>query len=262
MYWKWLKCPKKGFQVQPQRKRTSWSTNIEPNIKKRRSWDSGFPEIETCKLWWNDTLQWYMIIELSAAFVAKMANTWTCRPTGDTNAWVYLRQNSSHLLPECHLCQLATMIEVTSSMRQVCYLDMFRYMVHFPTFNFPIWMHMQRIPSAIILLFCICILLNEHPLDSILSGVWWHSGHPVCGWEQPSEWTWHWRWAMRVRNGIFEYYYYLQLVDTLKYISMIYWYVQLKNNVVSKEKVNEDDRMVAITWLLIFNTQFNGGVLR
>jgi len=43
---------------------------------------------------------------------------------------------------------------------------------------------------------------------------------------------------------------------------MIYVYRLLKNNVVIKEKVHEDDRMDAKTPLLIFNAKLNSCILR
>jgi len=53
---------------------------------------------------------------------------------------------------------------------------------------------------------------------STLSAAWQYHLHRFSRWEQPFERVWEWRPALIERNGIFEYYCYLQWVDTLKYI--------------------------------------------
>jgi len=87
-----------------------------------------------------------------------------------------------------------------------------------PLFRFSILMHLPSIASVIQIWVQICWLMKKHPLVCTLSAPWWWSWHPFCRQEQPSEQTWQWWWALIERNWILEYYYYVQLADTLKYI--------------------------------------------
>jgi len=140
------------------------------------------------------------------------------RHTGGTKEQVDLLQNRRHLCPERQMCRLVKTEEHKVPQWRVCLEDMYIFILLFPTLNFSILMHMPRIASAIKILFQICWLMKEHPLVSTLSPVWWCSWHPFCQWEQPIERTWQWSPALIERPGCFEYYYYLQLTDTLKYI--------------------------------------------
>jgi len=100
----------------------------------------------------------------------------------------------------------------------VCHLDMCIHVLLFPKQDFSILMHMPRIASTRKIVFQICRLLTEHPLVSTRFEAWWCSWHPLCGREHPIERTWQWWRTMIELTGIFEYYYYLQLADSLKYI--------------------------------------------
>jgi len=52
----------------------------------------------------------------------------------------------------------------------------------------------------------------------ILSAAWKYSWHWFWRWQQPFERIWGWGRELIERNGSFEYFHYLQLADTLKYI--------------------------------------------
>jgi len=115
-------------------------------------------------------------------------------------------------------CQLVILREITIPKLMVCHPNMCIDIVLVPMHYSSILMYIPVRASAVITLFQICWLMKKHPLVSTLSAECWCCWHKFCRWEQPNEWTWQcWR-ALIEQNGIFEYYYYLQLADTLKYI--------------------------------------------
>jgi len=96
--------------------------------------------------------------------------------------------------------------------------DMCIYILLFPTLNFSVLITMPRIESAIKILFQICYLMKQHLLVSTLSAAWKCRCYPFCSQEHTIQRTWKWILAWIETKGIFGFYYYLQLADTLKYI--------------------------------------------
>jgi len=136
-------------------------------------------------------------------------------PTGGAKARVHLYQDGRHLGLESHLRHLMTM----SALKQTgCHLDMCIYILCFPALGFSILIHMPRIASAIKISFQISWLTKVHPQVSTLSAAWQCSWQPFWRRQQPFEWTWQRRRELTEDNRIFEYYHFLQLADTLKYI--------------------------------------------
>ena len=140
------------------------------------------------------------------------------RHAGGTKAWVHLYHDGRPLGPESHLHHLMTVRECIAPKQKVCYPDMCIYILHFPALNFSILIHMIRIACAIQILFPRCCLMKVHLQVNTLSAAWYGSWQPFCRWQLPVEWTWQQRRELTEGNGIFEYYHYLQLVDTSKYI--------------------------------------------
>jgi len=140
------------------------------------------------------------------------------RHAGGKMERVYLDPNRRLLHPECHLHHLVTLREVKVLKYNVCHPFMWRYILFFTTVSFSNLMHMPRMASSIEILFQICWLMTDRPLVSTLSGVWYCCRHPFCRQTLPFERIWQWRQELWEWNRIVEYYHYLQLADTLKYI--------------------------------------------
>ena len=177
---------------------------------------------------------------------------------------VHLLHHWWHLRPTRHWHQHVKINELNVPNSKVCHPDMCIYILLFPTFNFSILMHMPIIATEINILLQICWMVKEPPLGSALSAAWLCSWHPCCRWEQPIEQTWQWWWALIESNRIVEYYYCLQLADTLKYILKNIFICIIKNYVVIKEKVHEDNTMAvwplgATTNMIMYN---NGKITR
>jgi len=140
------------------------------------------------------------------------------RPAGGTKASVQLHHSRQHRGPDHYLRHLITVRELKALKQMVCHPDICIYIFRFPALDFSILIHMPRITCTIKFLFQICWLMKVHPLVGALSAAWWCSWQPFCRREQPFEWKWQRRRELTEGNGIFEYYHYLQLADTLKYI--------------------------------------------
>jgi len=144
-----------------------------PIYQKQSSRELNFLGIETRKLWWNDSWQWFMTITLTAAILAKMAQFRSRRHTGDTKALVYLHQNWCHIRLECHLCCLVILRELKVPNSNVSHLEMYIYIALFRKLSFSILMHMPRIASVVKILFQSCCLMKICPLVTTLSPAWW-----------------------------------------------------------------------------------------
>jgi len=140
------------------------------------------------------------------------------RHAGGAEVRVHHNQNRRHLRPERHLRHMGIMSVLQVLKWKVCHPDMCIYILLFPALNFSILMHMATMASMIQILCDISWLMKEDPQVSTLSAAWKCSWHLFCRREHPIERTWQWRCTKIERNGIFEYYYYLLLADTLKYI--------------------------------------------
>jgi len=240
----WGKWPSEGFYPHQLRKRNTWSRFLAPMPDTRRSGQLGYLRNERYRLWSKDTRQWFVNINLTAAFRAKPF----CRHAGGIKEHVHLHQNWHHLCPEYHLCQLVLMRVLTVQKWTVCHPDIWKYIPLFWTFNYPIFMHMSRIACAIEIVFQNCRPTNEHPLVGTPFAVWWYGWHPVWSREQTIEWTWQWWWALIQRNRILESYYSVLLADTFKYIS--------KNMFICivEEQCNNDRHSTWWRWNVCQNT--------
>jgi len=118
----------------------------------------------------------------------------------------------------------------------------------FAVMNAVLLMYLHRIASTIQILIKICWLKKEHPLVCTLSAMWQCSCHPFWRPEQSLELTCKWWWTLIERHRILE-------------IIIIYWYVLLKNNVVIKNKVNENARKAAKTISIIDDARLNNCIL-
>jgi len=139
-----------------------------------------------------------------------------------------------HLCPKHHLPQLVTVPRLNVPKLVIGRPDMRILVQLFPVLELLLAMLLPRIASKIQILILICRLIKEHPLVGTLSAVWECCWHPVCRSEQPIERTCMWCRALIERHRILE-------------IIIIYLYVLLKNNVVFKNKVNENTRQAART---------------
>ena len=140
------------------------------------------------------------------------------RHAGVAKAWVHLNQNQHHHRPECHLCYMVVMWDLQVRISMVCHPDMCICILLFRTLDHSVLMHTPRITTSVKILLLIWWLMKEYPLLNTLSAAWVCSWHPFFRWAYPIVQTWKWWRALTERNGIFEYYYHLQLVDTFKYI--------------------------------------------
>jgi len=154
----------------------------------------------------------------TAAFHAKIAAQRIHHHAGGAKELVYLHQNRRHLHPERHLCHLVARMEVSVPKWKVCDPDMWIYILLFLAPNSEILIQIVRIANSIMIIFQICWLMKDNPLLSTQCAAWWFSWHPFCRWQLLFDRTWQWRRELIQGNGIFEFYQYLQLADSLKYI--------------------------------------------
>jgi len=77
---------------------------------------------------------------------------------------------------------------------------------------------LPRIACPVKISFQICWLMMVQSQVSTLSAQWYCSWQPFWWWGQPFEWIWQRRRDLTEGNRNFEYFHYLQLADTLKYI--------------------------------------------
>jgi hypothetical protein len=106
-------------------------------------------------------------------WIGRDGDCWTVQmPLHPTNN-NYLPLNPYYFIMKQELCHQMTMSELEGLQMTICHSDMCIHMLLFPVHKVSMLMHLPRIASTIQIIIQICCQNKNHPLDSILSVLWY-----------------------------------------------------------------------------------------